>query len=311
MPAPYNPASDGFTAKAWECLRRNKAFQSDWARALLDKCDDSVKVWQKIKSPNPDIEELARYLDNPAKPINVFKSRMATHPFYQAIYAPLVEWSQVEPEDRETCHDRARSLDLSMTWPEIHPDTQGYLGNAFSRYDASPVETPNRAEIDPYHKGCSPVATKKFLSDFATNLDTHRAIYVPATVWDRKHKEDILREVSELLGAPLAKDARWLKDNGRALGTKAEWHAFLLIEQWRSREWGGYGTTKAANLTAWEIFEEEVFGDTVSQRKESARAFLSSCTKLHRYTSNVEKRFAQIEHAIKSVYPVFLPAQSA
>lgn len=287
MPAPYNPASDGFAAKAWECLRRNEAFSHD--------------LYHYDATSEDDAKDLAAFL----------RAHMATHPFYQAVYEPLVEWSAVEPEDKETCHYRARSLDLGMTWPEIHPETQGDLENGLCPYGAFSVETPGRSEIDPHHEDYSPVTAKNFLASFATEPDMHRAIFIPITVWDRSHKEDILREVSGLLSKPLAKDARWLKDNGRALGTKAEWHAFLLVEQWRSRELGGYSITKAANLTAWEIFEEEVFGDAVSQRKESARAFLANCTKLHKYTSNVEKRFAQIEHAIKSVYPVFRPTQSA
>lgn len=284
---PYNPASDGFAAKAWECLRRNKEFYRDYSSEKAHSEEDAQDLY------------------------HIFRSRMETHPFYAAIWAPLMENSSVWPEDRETFWFYARSLHPWTTWPEIHPDIQGFLRRALCPNGAFPVETPDRLEIDPHHQDYSPVTAKNFLASFATELDMHRAIFIPITVWDRSHKEDILREVSELLGKPLAKDARWLKDNGRALGTKAEWHAFLLVEQWRSRELGGYSITKAANLTAWEIFEEEVFGDAVSQRKESARAFLANCTKLHKYTSNVEKRFAQIEHAIKSVYPVFRPTQSA
>jgi hypothetical protein len=310
MPAPYNPASDGFTAKAWECLRRNKAFQSDWARALLDRCDDSVKVWQKIKSPNPNIEELSRYLDNPAKPINVFKSRMATHPFYQAVFEPLVEWSQVEPEDKETCHYRARSLDLGMTWPDIHPDTRGYLENGLCPYGAFPVATPDRAEIDPYGKDYNPAKAKEFLSNLTTDLDTHRIICVPVTVWDREHKERIISEVADLLGKPLAKDARWLKDNGRTLGSEAEWRAYLLVEQWREPRGANYGVGMAANLAAWEIYGKEDFGIEPQDRIKAAKAFREGCSKTHKYTSKVDKQVKLVERAIKSVYPVFDPIQS-
>ena len=60
MPTPYNPASDGFTAKAWECLRRNKEFQRDYH---LDETDS---------------EEDAQHL------YHIFWSHMATHPFYAA-----------------------------------------------------------------------------------------------------------------------------------------------------------------------------------------------------------------------------------
>lgn len=285
MPTPYNPASDGFTAKAWECLRRNKEFRKDLHLDDADSEDDAVDL------------------------LHIFQTRMATHPFFAAIRDPLIDLSEAwdDSGDPEPAYYYLRSLSIHMSWPEIHPITQGGLEDGLGRYGAFPIEIPDRSAIDPDDKKYSPDKAEKLLADLASNLDTHRAIYVPATVWDRRHKEDILREVAELLGVPLAKDARWLKNRGRALGTEAEWRAFLLVEQWRSRECGKLGPTIAANLAAWEIYAGESFGNTCTERKEAAENFRQECHKLHQHTATIERRVRRVEQAIKSVYPIFDP----
>jgi hypothetical protein len=283
----YNPASDGFAAKAWECLRRNKEFHRDYGLENAHSEEDAEHQY------------------------SVFRSRMETHPFYAAIWAPLVENSSVQPEDRETFWVYARSLHLWTTWPEIHPDIQGFLSSALSPHGAFPVETPNRLKIDPYHNDYSPVTAKEFLASFANELDTHRVICIPVAVWDRPHKERILGEISALLGAPLAKDTRWMKKLGRALGTAAEWRAFVLVEQWRERRGANYGFGMAANLAAWEIYGKEDFGIEPRQRIKAAEVFRKRCSKIHKYASKVEVQVHLIERAIKSVWPVFDPIQSA
>lgn len=173
---PYNPASDGFAAKAWECLRRNKEFYRDYSLENAHSEEDAQDQY------------------------NIFRSRMETHPFYAAIWAPLMENSSVWPEDRETFWVYARSLHLWKTWPEIHPDIQGFLRGALSPSGAFPIETPNRLKIDPYHDDYCPITAKGFLAGFVNELDAHRVICIPVTVRDRDHKESILKQVADLLG---------------------------------------------------------------------------------------------------------------
>ena len=91
------------------------------------------------------------------------------------------------------------------------------------------------------------------------------------------------------------------------MGTEAEWRAFLLVEQWRSRECGKLGPTIAANLSAWEIYAGESFGNTCTERKEAAENFRQECHKLHQHTATIERRVRRVEQAIKSVYPIFDP----
>lgn len=280
---PYNPASDGFAAKAWECLRRNKAFWKDLHLHGATSEDDAVDL------------------------LHIFQTRMATHPFFAAISDPLMVWSEAwDGGDPEPAYYRARSLSIHMSWPEIHPDTRGYLENALCRYGAFPVEITDHSEFDPHYKDYSPVAAKKFLSSFVSNLDLHRAIYVPTTVWDRKHKEDILREVSELLGAPLAKDARWLKNRGRYLGTERLWRAYLLFESWLQR---GCDRDLAMRLTAYLMYgtaaAKIALGNAVDPK--AAQAFLQRFKLHHNHHSTVEKFIDGIERAIESVYPKFCP----
>ncbi len=282
-PLGYNPAEDGFPAKAWECLRRNKAFYDDLNLSHAKSEEDALSLAED------------------------FKAHMQSNSFYRAIYSPLVEWSWGDPDEKEDWYHLTRCLDLGTAWPKIHPDTRDLIEDSLSPHEALNFETPNFEEIDPYKKNFSDAKAKKFLSELANSLETHRLILLPATVWDRQHKGRILAEVSEILGNPMAKDARWLKNSGRALGSEAEWRSFLLVEQWRNPRCGNYGPGMAANLAAWEIYGGEDFGEEPKVRLGAARAFLKHCEKFQKHAATVEKHVRLIEKAVSSVYPVFDP----
>ena len=289
MFTPYNPAKDGFPAKAWECLRRNEAFYDDYSLSNAHCEEDAIDEAEH------------------------FKSHMQSHPFYNAVYAPLVQWSEChDSDDREQRYFLLRSLSLHESWHEIHSETKGYLEASLARLEAIEIETPEPIDIDPYSEDdFSETVAKKLLSELWENRSTHRPICIPSVVWDRRHKESILAEVSEILGKPLAKDARWLQNNGRVLGSEAEWRAFLLVEQWLKDECGSYGIGMAANLAAWEIYGGEDFGEKPNIRLKSGKAFRIRCSESHKQTSTIQKRAQKVMRAIKSVYPVFNPVPGA
>lgn len=284
MFAAYNPAKDGFPAKAWECLRRSRALRNDVNCVGAESEDDAIDMAAE------------------------FRSKMETHPFYRSVYAPLVEWPHYGHDgDKEGLHYFSRRLEFEMPWPDIHKETQGWIENSLQPQSASVVETPPADEFHPHSKYYKDVKAKGLLSDLSEWLVTHRVIVLPQVVWDKPHKARLLAEVEKLIGDPLAKDARWMKNTGRLLGSEAEWRAFLLVEQWRNPSAGRYGLGMAANLAAWEIYGGEDFGTDPQLRVAAAKDFLGGCGKIQKHAATVERHVRRIEKAIASVYPDFNP----
>lgn len=288
MSALYNPAKDGFPAKAWECLRRNQAFWNDVHCVGAESEEDATDMAIELRS------------------------QMETHPFYRSVYGPLVEWPHYGHDgDREGLFYIARRLDFEMPWPSIHKETQGWIENSLYPQSASIVETPPTGEFDPYSRHYEEAKARGLLSDLSQWLLTHRVIVLPQITWDRPHKDRILAELEKFIGEPLAKDARWLKNTGRVLGTDADWRAYLLFEQWRDDLKRDFSRDLAINLVAQEIYSkgEITFGVGSEQRVKSAKHDIKGKSSLHAQCYRVRQNVSRIEKAIESVYPVFNPIE--
>lgn len=279
----YNPASDGLPAKAWECLRRNKAFLSDFSLEGAASDEDARDMAEE------------------------FRAQMASHPFYAAVFEHLRGCVWHDPEDKNDAASIECLFDICTPWSKLHSLVQGAIEDAFVRRNTRAVETPPYWELDPRGRRFSRKRSDQFLASIAPQLEGHRLVQIPRTVWDNAHKKALVAQMSELLGKPLAKNTHWLKNSGRTLGTKSQWRAYLLVENWRREACGGFALRKAASLAAFEIYANDSFGASPEQRRTAASEFLRISPKLHRHASDVEKQFQEIEKAIVSVYPVFEP----
>jgi len=254
---------------------------------IYNPADDGLaaKAWECLRR-NPEFRHDrnfrgARSQEEAEHSIAHFRARMSSHPFYQAVFLHLRGWTPYTSHDDDRTVSKFSPIDESMAWPELDPLAQGSLEDSLARLDVMTKEIP--------------------VSD-----RTHRPIWIPVNVWDARHKADLLLQVSALLGRPIAKDARWLKNPGRTLGTRAQWKAFLLTEKWRTKECGEYGIRIAASLAAYEIYGKTSLGDSPKERCAAAKEFRRETPKLHPQTSSVEAQSRALDSAIGSVYPTFL-----
>jgi hypothetical protein len=199
------------------------------------------------------------------------------------------------------------SLDLKLSWKRLPAAQRKRISELFKT---------NRKfnEADPFAEFAGG-GSLPYVYNLNANSDTepnycpegHTLIAVPNQIRDTQHRQAILGWLDTRLPRPLFRDLRWLKPNGRALGTKAEWTSFLLVEEWTSEAGGGFGIGMAANFAALEIYANFSFGAAPEQRRDAGSEFRATDHKIHPHASTVEKRFRAIEAIIAGVYPAFAP----
>ncbi len=278
----YNPCIDGFTAKAWECLRRNKEFQeSTGGHADFDRYGNFEGY-----TFNSDLEE-------------------DMHPFHR------VALVMINGYDPLLSDDTLKSCTLSTSWKELSADFRERLNWTLMRHMPECFSVPDLNTINPFacDKSYSESKSRDFFWELNEYLTAHRLIAVPGFVWDTAHQKAIGREVKKLLSKPKGK-VKQLKPTGSTLGTKAQWNSYLLYEEWTR---AGYGQGRAVGLASWELYEKKKgkrdFGNDSKARIQAAKAFLDSPAGKQepdqKYT--VEQHIGYIEKAIASVYPTYAP----
>ena len=282
-PKLYNPCADGFAAKAWECLRRNKNFKEALGGQPEYDRDGSFDGF----SWNTDITE------------DMF-------PFHREA---LVMLNGYDPLLVECVWDSGVSLEQS--WKKLPQDSRNRLHNTFLRqlpyiYSVTKIETISHL-ADP--KSYSESESRKFLGDLKECLKTHELIAVPKFIWDTRHIKEIIDEFKKLLSKPRG-NVKFLKPTGSTLCTEQEWSTFLDYEEWTRL---GFKRQDAANLAAERprvidvgnpLYGFKVTQGTDADRKEVARKFLRN-KKSHAHRTRAEKRISNLEKAIASVFPSF------
>ena len=272
--AHYNPCADGFAAKAWECLRRNKSFRQ--------ACD-------KLRNPECDIDDVCL---------------AQKHPFHSS--ALWFAWLQ-----RQSTRTRKRPTILPA-WKELPRKMQSELHDALKPGDATnfpiPYGLPQHGIFPSSSKRISNTNSKILdllrLLEFAGIGDTHQLIAVPKFIWDPKHNEKIREKVGTLLTPPCG-NVKWLNPiKGRTLGIKKKWESYLHCEEWTEQ---GFSIEQAIRLSTNERFAGEFFGIKTEERVLKAKSFLESFWKKNRNYSVVANDVQDVISAIESVYPEFSP----
>jgi hypothetical protein len=290
MEEPYNPCDDGFAAKVWECLRRNRIFR----RAL-----------KKHRAPN-------------ATPPSVGTSFFVSERNKWARYALIhLVPSQAYPEKiyakRQSKIDQPKFTE-EEAWPTTSEDFRCHLELIHQERNRllKPLLPPPFEIIWKLTKQTEPVSYKDVLAvwDWLAQ-EAHRAweenlvLVVPKQVMDTNHKRRLIAEFTQLLSPPSA-DARWTKARGRLLGSWRKWRSFLLVESWERL---GLARDEATNITAFECYDGVHFGRTDEQRLGNFRRDYRNVSR-HKRFSKVEDDVRAIEACIASVYPDFNPKAS-
>lgn len=277
-PIRYNPCADGFPAKAWECLRRNREF--------LTSCND----WFEAHCPD-DTMDVAQ-LNFPEE----------SHPFHRGAFRFVMGFDPLLPGEDFPF------LDVNNSWPDLEEEIRFSLHDGLLEEDACQVLIPdffgiNRLPSDISRGSDLKRSEQNFLSILKDQSITHDFIAVPKFVWNPRHKKEICRQVSEFLNEPCG-TVKTIKPTGRTLGLEKEWDAFLCFEGWSQL---GFVRGRAWGLAAWELLGKQDFGNGPNERKQRADEFLDSTSKEHKYVSDINRHVEKIEACIASVYPDFRP----
>ena len=279
----YNPCADGFAAKAWECLRRNKIFKEALGGDPEYDRDGEYCGW----SWNTDITE------------DMF-------PFHREA---LVMLNGYDPLSLENCF--SSGPEMNRSWKILPEEFRNRLDVALMRHAAVHFLVPGIDKISPFisSESYSESESRQFFLNLGKYLETHKFIAVPKFVWDTAHIKKLTAGFKKLLNKP-AGNVKLLKPTGSTLGSEAQWDSYLLFEEWTK---AGYGRGRACGIVAWEKYEakkiRQDFGKEPETRKNSAANFLATSLgkKQPDKKHNVEGHVDSIEKAISSVFPVFAP----
>lgn len=287
----YNPCSDGFEAKAWECLRRN------------DEFNDTLTLWG-AKTEDDAMSALASIWAHPPG-----------HPFLRSALGHCMGH---DPEIPAIGDEGFPILSTCMPWDEIPEKVRLELEYGLIRHLPDRFSIPKMDEVSPIEdkNSFSEQKSRSFFWALSDINESHDLVAVPKFVWDNSHKKKILSEIEKMLGKPESA-TKLLKPTGATLGSTKLWDEYLLFEEWRIL---GFARQRACQLVAWERHEGESFGEfpksrsreLTSQRRRlreaRAKSFLeTNRPKSPRHEHSVEKHVAEIELSIKSVFPNFAP----
>ena len=271
MELPYNPCKDGFEAKVWECLRRNDSFRGYWE--FIENIPDGE---DKDLAQAATMEEMQENGNDYAESvINAMGARE--------------QWDmgKIWPEQPESCRNSFKNI-LKLGRPSIVEKPR--LDEAIARLGNWFNEETRNLVIEVLFE------TKGLWSQ-------HDLIRIPRFIRDTEHRKTILTDIDKLIPKSPRK-ARWLKPNGRMLGEKAYWDAFLIHEWWTRLH---FNFEDAADLTARERYAKEDLRHFDAEYSIlNARKELKLKDK-HKHSSTVEKQVRAIGNHIKAVFPRFAP----
>jgi len=273
----YNPCTDGFVAKCWECLRRSDKFRSD-------------AFWDSPESMNESSEFTPSWLSN----------YDTNHSFHNVVFVHIIGH---DPEDRWAGMDMPMPrLYLNQTWQEIDPRIKNEINYSIYGDGAFPLEkTPTRDALMECIANNQSKLITQFLHELDNTLKTHVLVAIPKWVSDNSHKELVLKDLTKIIGKPEG-ETKWFKPGGRSLGTKSEWRAFLLIEDWLKKN---YNYKDSCHLAVWEIYDKVKFGVSFNDRNRIAKKLLRERSRKHKQITKIYRAFDRIKIAIDSIYPNF------
>jgi hypothetical protein len=273
----YNPCIEGFEAKCWECLRRNTKFEDDI-------------YWDYPQCLSEALEYAPSWLSNYDK----------NHSFHNVVFVHVIGH---DPEDRWAGMDSPMPrMNLSQTWQEIDPRIKNEINYSIYGDGVFPLEkTPTRDELVECIANNKSKLITRFLYELDSTLKTHVLVAIPKWVSDNSHKKLLLNDLAKIIGEPKG-ETKWFKPTGRTLGTKSDWRAFLLIEDWMKKN---YDYKDACHLAVWEIYDKVKFGVDFKDRNRIAKKLLRERSRKHKQITKIYRAFDRIKTAIDSIYPNF------
>ena len=276
----YNPCEDGLPAKAWECLIRNKKFLETIALEAKDedeKMDTWISIYNKLPQHHPFVVTAVVYCLG-HDPLD---SSVGNDPNYYPHEYALMTWNYLPG------YLKSRLID----------DLKPIIPSSFE------ISPPLNAKIK-YHqpgRGNSESAVLNILDKIYKTTEKNNLVSLPKFVWDNKHKQDIIRKISDMLGPPKEKTQR-LKPKGSTLGSARDWESFLLYEFWIGV---GFDRKQAIDLAAREYHDKPKL---LLRHHPDAKAKSEANKRLKQQKpsndcSTLRKSVENIEHYIDNIFP--------
>ena len=275
MPAThYNPCTDGFPAKAWECLRRNEAFKKQ------------LEEITKIKDPDDRHWTGESY---------AYEAERIGNQLAALIFSSAKYWNA------NTC------------WKDLPRKKQANFASKFRKGRKGSLSSGycfTGEELAAYRPDCinRENITAEDLQEINFLCEYYDFIAVPKKILHDKHRIEILDDIDAQIPKSLFR-AITLKNDGRWLGTKSDWDIYNLYEGWMNL---GFLHKVSQQLTAHEVAGDN-FGISEKQRRKRANDYLKA-SGTNETLSTKNKRNPETRDAIKiikdsiaSVFPKFEP----
>lgn len=277
QPFGFNPASSGFPAKVWECMRRNPDFTRDVEETKKARKQGGINSPAFIPAGHP---------------CSYFVGYALVHGGYrEQVAGPLIRFTYRDP------------------WPKLPTAFRERLsamlaGEPLSEirvYDETNDCTVDIASIAPWYR--DDMTADEFWQLFVEFYGIDRRILtVPRFVRDSEHRKALMRSLDKLIPKAAPKSGRKFKAGGRALGSVREWDAYLAYQHYLPM-----GELEAKQMASWFCFGREEFSQW-NERDRCSAAGLAQARSFHeKQSTHTTTRIKAIEQAIADVYPAFRP----
>jgi hypothetical protein len=287
----YNPCPDGLPAKAWECLRRNKAFRkrSDRLKELRAEETESnaahlQRIWlQRVQQPIAHVA-LSHLFPLDIEKDKILRARfnvdtlwLKTSGAFRAAFASVLT---PESAGEKTDPRIAPPLSVYVLPKRISPPPRGIIGRLTSEE--------GRSELAAWLLLWEPVLKAGAWS-------------IPQKIRDPAHRNailDELRKATPIAELPAGPDTK--KGSGY-LGTEADWDTWLFISDLQTRV--GISRLKAEYQAAWRRFDFKSYSDWPEAERLSNSAEYAAESVHERNAHHITRSRQTVDNAIKSIYP--------
>ena len=284
----YNPCPDGLPAKAWECLRRNKAFRKRAER------------FQKLRTERTKLQSVLT--------CRTWLHRMQ-HPLARVALECLF------PMD----HEKEKWLRVVFTVDTKWPDTPEHFREAFASVltpldagaEQDPWAPPTRSQyvlpmrIPPPPKGIlgrinSPKGQDELVAWLLQyeRLLKEGAWSIPQTIRDPAHRKAVMAELGKAMPKARLSAGPETQRGSSFLGTEADWDTWLFITALRKKS--GLSLLKAEPLASWRRFDPKGYWKCPA----GDRPYKVGVPAIHKSVHHITKSRKAVDEAIKSVYPI-------
>lgn len=276
-PGPYNPTNDGPEAKAWECLRRNKAFRSRADRLGKVLTGEFIPGANPDRIPGPSYAPMVR--EKWLHSIQSGPARLALEFLFPA--------------------EQASGFDVETPWPQTPAIFRAGLTSIMEGVMPEVILPPPRELLGRLTSADARLKLAGWFNYARPLMAANQAVSIPAAIRDPQHRKVVIAAILKRVPQPFLKAAPRTQRGSSYLGSDTQWRAFLMAEYYEGM---GASRLHARNLVALFLYEKDTYhGLTEPQRlSEQGKAAVKEIAA--KYGERVGDYIRAIKEAIGSIY---------